>query len=337
METGLDNTRTLEYRNTGKRFLSGLLRICIAAIILYFIISMVTWQNVLTAYQSADVRFILMGSILVVANLGIRTYKWYTMLHSVKNRPSYLEAFGSFMLGVSLGSFTPGEIGEYAGRTLHIANAKRSHIVGLVLLDKAQIFVVTSAAGMISLNILYMDSLFLKIFISLGILIVSLTLLLRMDIVAKCAHHLNASFFKRSWVTNVFDGFTLMQSNQLLSTLICTILFHFILMVQMYFFIQAFSNIHLFAAFIGASAMFFLKSCIPISLGDLGIREAGSIFFFSIYGIPQAAALNASLLLFVVNVLLPSIGGTILIKNHHVTSLTLLKSYIARRKTHLHD
>jgi uncharacterized membrane protein YbhN (UPF0104 family) len=300
-------------------------------------VSLVTWQNVLSAYQSADGMFILLGGFLVFANLGIRTLKWHIMLRSVKNSPSYWESFGSVMLGISLGSFTPGEIGEFAGRALHISDARKSHLVGLALLDKAQISVITSAAGAISLVFLFLhDSLFtIPLYFFTAFL--SILFFLRMDLLAAFGHRLNASFFQKSWVTSVLDGFTLLKSQQLLTTLLCTLCFHGIIVLQMFYFIHAFGEITLFNAFIGTSAMMFVKSCLPISLGDIGIREAGSIFFFSKFDISQAAALNASLLLFVVNVLFPSICGTIFLKHQHVAAWTIFKSLVSKNKKHSHD
>ncbi len=337
METKLksvDKIRTGEIR---KRLISVVTRIVISVIVLYFVVSLVTWQNVLSAYQSADGRYILIGGLLLFANLSIRTLKWRIMLHSVKNRPTFWEAFGSVMLGISFGSFTPGEIGDFAGRALHIADARKSHLVGLALLDKAQIFVVTSAAGAISLLFLYSRDSFFIVTLSFFIVFLSLVFFMRMDLLAVLGHRLNASFFQKSWVTRVLDGFTLLKPQQLFTTLLCTLFFHGVLVVQMFYFIHAFGEITLFHAFIGTSAMMFVKSCIPISLGDLGIREAGSVFFFSTFGISQAAALNASLLLFVINVLFPSICGTIFLKHTHVTAWTMFQSLFSQSKTHLHD
>jgi uncharacterized membrane protein YbhN (UPF0104 family) len=130
----------------------------------------------------------------------------------------------------------------------------------------------------------------------------------------------------------VLDGFTLLKPQQLFTTLLCTLLFHGVLVVQMFYFIHAFGEITLFHAFIGTSAMMFVKSCLPISLGDLGIREAGSVFFFSSFGISQAAALNASLLLFVTNVLFPSVCGTIFLKHQYVTAWTVFQSLLSKSK-----
>jgi uncharacterized membrane protein YbhN (UPF0104 family) len=336
METVGTGRNIIDSRAIRKRIISTLIRVGISVIVLSLIISLVKWKNALAAYHSADHRYILFGGLFIFANLGLRTLKWHTMLHSVKEKPSFWEAFGSVLLGISLGSFTPGEIGEFAGRALHVADAKKSHLVGLALLDKAQIFVVTSAAGSISLAILFLKDPLLAFFFSFCILFLSLLFFMRMDTLARIGHRLNASLFQKSWVTKVLDGFTLLDSGQLFTTLLYTICFHGILVVQMFLFIHAFSDITLSNAFLGTSAMMFVKSCLPISLGDLGIREAGSILFFSAFAISQAAALNASLLLFVVNILFPSICGTLFLHRQHSTAWTIFKSLAARTREHHH-
>jgi hypothetical protein len=76
----------------------------------------------------------------------------------------------------------------------------------------------------------------------------------------------------------------------------------------------------------------FVKSLLPISIGDLGIREAGSIYFFSIYGISQAAALNASLLLFSINIFIPSILGIYFIRHQQISLNDLLQFWKKTRQ-----
>jgi len=171
METELKKP-DIDLSNVGwKKAFSIAVRMVVSALILYSIVSLIQWQNVLLAFQSADRRFILMAVFLLVFNLSVRTLKWHTMLRSVKETPTFTEAFGSVMLGISLGSFTPGELGDFAGRALHITDAKRSHLVGLTLLDKLQIFVVTSCAGGVSLTCLAFDNPYLCTFLSIVILL----------------------------------------------------------------------------------------------------------------------------------------------------------------------
>ncbi len=325
MEAKLNKSDSGETENIWKKVISIAFRVIVSSLVLYFVISLVQWQNVIIAYKSADSRFIIIAAMLLFVNIGIRTFKWQTMLHSVKANPTFTEAFGSVMLGISLGSFTPGEIGEFAGRVLHITDAKRSHLVGLALLDKAQIFIVTCCAGAVSLTCLAFNNLLVISIAAIVILFLSGFFIVRLKIIVSLGHYLNTSFFKKYWLTKVLDGFSLLNPRQLAYTIICTSVFHIVLILQMFFLITGFSKISFAHAFIGTSAMMFVKSLLPISIGDLGIREAGSIYFFAAYGISQAAALNASLLLFLINIFIPSLIGTYFIRHQQLSTFKFIR------------
>jgi uncharacterized protein (TIRG00374 family) len=325
METELTKSNSFDSRENWKKVISIVFRLIVSVVVLSFVVSLVQWQNVIVAYRSADIRFILIAALLLIVNISVRTFKWRTMLRSVKDKPTFTEAFGSVMLGISLGSFTPGEIGEFAGRALHITDAKRSHLVGLTLLDKAQIFIVTSCAGIVSLVWLTFDIPLFNALATIVIILLSCVFITRLEMIATLGRHLNSSLFKKPWLTRVLDGFSLLKPQQLLTTILYTLVFQSILILQMYCLINGFSKISLLHAFLGTSAMMFMKSLLPISIGDLGIREAGSIFFFSTYGLSQAAALNASLLLFLINIFIPSIIGTYFIRHQQLSTFKLMQ------------
>ena len=66
----------------------------------------------------------------------------------------------------------------------------------------------------------------------------------------------------------------------------------------------------LVGAALGVALTFFAKSAVPpVTLGDLGVRESAAVFFLGAWGVPAAAALDASLALFAVNLALPALGG----------------------------
>ena len=323
METELTKPGTAEPGESRKKIFSIVGRVIVSAVVLSLVFSLVQWENALIAFKSADSRFILLAALLLSVNIGIRTLKWRSMLQTVKDHPTLREAFGSVMLGISLGSFTPGELGEFAGRALHVTDAKRSHLVGLTLLDKAQMFIVTSCAGVVSLLFLTFDNSFLLVITAMVIILLSSIVIVRLDVIAILGHRLNYSLFNKPWLTRVLEGLSFLNFRQLISTVLYTGMYHGILILQMYFLINGFSKIDMIHAFIGTSAMMFVKSLLPISIGDLGIREAGSIYFFSIYDISQAAALNASLILFFINIFIPSILGTYFIRHQHLSALNL--------------
>jgi uncharacterized membrane protein YbhN (UPF0104 family) len=61
---------------------------------------------------------------------------------------------------------------------------------------------------------------------------------------------------------------------------------------------------------IASIMVYFTKTLIPsITLGEIGIREGAAIYFFGLFGCNEAVAFNSSMLLFILNLLLPSIIG----------------------------
>jgi uncharacterized protein (TIRG00374 family) len=336
METAVNKTDSEEPISMRRKIFSLAARFLVSAIVLYIIISLVQWQNIIAAYQSADGRWIALAVLLLLFNIGIRTFKWRTMLRSVKNAPTIAEAFGSVMLGISLGSFTPGEIGEFAGRAVHIVDAKRTHLVGLTLLDKVQISIVTGCAGLVSLACITINNPLLVGALILVIAVLSGVFILCLGRIALLTLRLHFSLFQKSWLKRIVEGFNLLKSKQVCATVMFTLVYYIVLILQMFCLINAFSKISLVHAFVGTSAMMFVKSLLPISIGDLGIREAGSIYFFSFYDISQAAALNASVMLFFINIVIPSIAGIYFIR-HQQGSLGKLVQFWKKTKRLAND
>ena len=56
-----------------------------------------------------------------------------------------------------------------------------------------------------------------------------------------------------------------------------------------------------------------LSISLPLTIGGLGVREAVAVLLLSRFGVAQATALNAALLLFVINVLAPGLLGLTLV------------------------
>jgi hypothetical protein len=96
--------------------------------------------------------------------------------------------------------------------------------------------------------------------------------------------------------------------------MVLTSVYFGIIILQYHCFVNAFSEASLAASALSVPIVLFVKSVIlPISIGDLGIRESASVFFYGQMGIPAAAALNASLCIFAVNIVFPSLMGIIVL------------------------
>ncbi|MCJ7554630.1 MAG: hypothetical protein MUO34_12180, partial [Ignavibacteriaceae bacterium] len=92
-------------------------------------------------------------------------------------------------------------------------------------------------------------------------------------------------------------------------------LFYLCFLIQYVLLVASFSNQLHFVDYLWAgNLVMFAKTIIPpISLGELGIREGASVYFISRLGESASVGFNASIFLFLINVLLPSIIGFILL------------------------
>jgi len=144
METGLDHltfdadTPQSKVRKT----LLFLARLLVAVVVLYFVLRLVSIDRVVLALRTASIPYILVGASLLTINIASRVMKWRYMLRIVKDEAGWWESFTSIMLGITLGSFTPAQLGELGGRSMRITHSKSSHVVGLTLVDRTQVFLV---------------------------------------------------------------------------------------------------------------------------------------------------------------------------------------------------
>lgn len=101
-------------------------------------------------------------------------------------------------------------------------------------------------------------------------------------------------------------------NNQLISKLIFfAFLNYLIIVLQFALIVISFDNEFNFSLLVVATVMvYFSKTLIPsITLGEIGIRESAAIYFFGIFGCSEAIAFNSSMMLFFLNLLLPSLTG----------------------------
>ncbi|NIV10211.1 MAG: hypothetical protein GWN62_02570, partial [Aliifodinibius sp.] len=91
--------------------------------------------------------------------------------------------------------------------------------------------------------------------------------------------------------------------------LLLTLLWIFIIVLQYHVLILAFTGVAFPQSLQSVTAALFTKMLLPFSFGGLGIREGVTVFYFSQFNISSAAVFNASLIVFVINFLMPALIG----------------------------
>ncbi|MDZ7315392.1 MAG: flippase-like domain-containing protein [candidate division KSB1 bacterium] len=288
-----------------------LVKVSLAISIIALLIRRLKIERLIETFLAADRFYLIAGAALLLLNLYIQFRKWQLVVRRINPSTPNAAIFFSLLVGLALGFVTPGRMGEI-GRAAFVPHTDWAKLTGLLLIDKLIALAVLYFFGMIGLA--HVLSYTFTSVVWLPILLSSLILTLL----------ISAVFFHPKALKSLVSGGRLRVFKRLASgagaitpplagkLLLYSILFLLTFCTQFVLFYLAFERQSLLSAYAVAVAVMFVKALLPISLGDLGVRESASVYLFTLVGGTSAAAFDASLLLFVVNVLFPALIGLIL-------------------------
>ena len=255
---------------------------------------------------------------LLALNLFLQYKKWQVVCNSVLQETDKKKIFHSLFLGFSAGISTPMRIGEYVGRALPFKNKSAVEITIATFVDKLFSILIVLFLGAITsilfiyyyfnISIFLTLSLFLALFISLYLIILVLNDSdFWKDYILKKIK--KVKFLSKYYMQ--FESINKLDSITIRKVTVLSVLFYFTYIFQFALLVYAFSNSPHLAlyAWIGTMVMFSKKFISFLSIGDLGIREATAVYFAGILGVPEIAAFNASIFIFVINLVIPSLLG----------------------------
>jgi uncharacterized membrane protein YbhN (UPF0104 family) len=228
----------------------------------------------------------------------------------------------SLFYGFSAGVFTPARIGEYFGRAIVFKNQSLVRVTLATLLDKVYLLLIVAFFGSIS-SIIFIHFYYqVANYLTIGLFILLFTLFYFFILIIFNDKFWDNFLFtklknsvKLHWLFEKIKIFRKLDRKYSTKMFLVSLLFYFCFLIQYALLVSAFSNHNNFADYIWAgNLMMFAKTIVPpVSLGELGIREGASIFFITQFGESASAGFNASIFLFVINLLIPSLIGLILL------------------------
>jgi uncharacterized membrane protein YbhN (UPF0104 family) len=280
-------------------------------------------QALIASIRSARPMYLAAGTALAGVNLAVQFARWKYLLRIIRVPAKNATVFRSLAAGFTAGFFTPGQIGEIGGRLFALDGRHRASILTMSAVDKLYILGVTIASGTLSAIIFFplflpaqwgagltAIAVMLLCAILIGFLFPSLTKSLLLRLPERIRGHRWYAVFK------IFETDFHNSTGQWLMVL--TAVLFGIIILQYHCFVNAFSPTPLTASALCVPIVLFVKSVIlPISIGDLGIRESASVFFYARTGVPAAAALSASLCIFAVNIVVPALLGIMVLFTSH--------------------
>ncbi|MDP1676004.1 MAG: lysylphosphatidylglycerol synthase transmembrane domain-containing protein, partial [Bacteroidota bacterium] len=281
---------------------STTLKIMVSAVLLGGLLFYLDVRTISASFKSANPYYLTIGLSLAVFQLIIHFYRWRYLLRLVEKEISNKETFTSFFVGFMVGFFTPAQLGEFVGRIASHPNVKKSHIIAITIVDKLYWFALTIIVGGTGLAMFvstyYGDfwSSWYRYLITIVMSIIIVIFLypqkikeLLLQLPTSIRQH---RFYEVvGFVENIFHN----KNAWVVSSL--TLFLYIIILLEYYFLASAFGFVSLNDALVCVASVLFVKAIIlPISFGDLGVRESTAVFFFQIMGLNTAIAFNASII-----------------------------------------
>ena len=264
--------------------------------------------------------YITIAVCLVPINWLLESKKWKLLINHFQTF-SMREALYSVLAGVSVAIMTPGRIGEYGGRLVGIKQSNQPKAILANLISSLSQNIINIGIGLVG-AILFMQNfmpLHQTIFLSLmfmSSLIISIMLLIyfRIDLLSGIIAYLPGW----KWVQKVrlsISSFEEMDSSALF-TLLGISMLRYITYLSQYVLLIYFFGVtdNLIASVLGVVTIFFLQSNLPLppALSVLARGEM-AIFLWSVFTSNVLGIIAASFSLWIINLVLPAILGTIII------------------------
>ncbi len=301
-----------------KKIVLLFVRLLVSGAILYYLVNFIELGKIQSAIKDADIIFIVFAILLLPLNLFIQFKKWGFVCSSILNNHNKKQIWFSLFYGISGGLVTPLQAGEYVTRAIPLQNVSIVKTAVATAIDKIFPLTIISFVGsVLSLPFLHYYFGISKFAVAVGFLAIILFFTLLYFVTFQHNDWAKGLLQKLSKVkflkTIVSEMMEISQSNKKFSIkmsgfsilLILTYSFQFILIITAFTHHFDLLNYLWFVIIV-----LFTKTILPpITFGEIGIREAASVYFGSYFGIAEAAAFNAALILFIINLIIPSLIG----------------------------
>ncbi len=239
---------------------------------------------------------------LMPLNWTFESLKWRFLAKKVV-KLSFWQALKGVMSGLALGFITPHGLGDYIGRVGQLSSKRRTRLIGAVLISRSVQMIPTIGFGAVGLFYL------LRWPKTLLILMVSTILIVTIFITFRAFVRDNSSV---PWMQKVKQSLRIVawySPKDLFTALALSSLRYTIFAIQFYVLIHVYMpSVSTQLKFAGVTWVFLAKSVVPTFnfLSDLGIREVSAVFFFEQFDVPIVPVIKASLVLWGINILIPT-------------------------------
>lgn len=287
-------------------------KILFTALALWLLFSKLDWRAVLAAMLTANLPLLCFSLALLPLNLLFETLKWHAVVRRYDAAFSLRSAAESTMLGMSLGAVTPARAGEYAAKVWYLKRLSVWQIAALTFLNGQLVTFITALAGFAALAVFFNATGQQSLSLTMSLLALC-TLAVPMGVAM--AVHRSAQPAPQSWLQKKigmlrlqirYTGREWAMLLGLASARYAVFALQYSLLMLA---VDGGKNLLFTDALTVSAATLWVKSLVPFSIGDLGVRELTSAYFLVGLGERPVTGASASLFIFLINTVLPALAG----------------------------
>ncbi len=314
-----------------RKTIGFLLKIGIVAFALFFLYQQLTSKSSVEQFDLDQILVKLQEKYIVVTvvilmmflNWFLESLKWRFLISKIE-KVSIKRSIRAIFSGITVSAFTPNRVGEYGGRVFCLEKADRIKGILITVIGSMAQLVITIVFGSIGIlllpnlmpefdsllsNIVFAYPIMLFLFILLNVLLVTLFLNASVFSVVLSKIKFLRKFKKYNEV------FSFYNSSELLEILLYSVGRYIVFTTQFFILLQVFDvQIGYVDAMILITTMLLVISIIPtIAITEIGIRGSIALFLFGLVSVNAIGILSATFVMWVINLLLPALIGTIFI------------------------
>ncbi|HHS13171.1 MAG TPA: flippase-like domain-containing protein [bacterium] len=300
-----------------KKWIFGL-RLALGIGVLAVLIVFVKPGTILEAVRSPERSWLfIIAAVLLVPNLILQWLRWHLLVRRLDDGISPFSTFASLMSGMSAGFITPGRIGEVS-RSLFLPVSDRWMTTGLAVLDKWYAFLTvimfggwgvwttlaSSSPGWTAAGVFFLAAAVISVW-AVGT---------HPHWTRNLIYWLSLASPRRGRIKRLIGSIDLLGPAEARILMVLSLLMYFVYIIQFCLLIKAFEPVGWYQALAGSAATMMVKTFLPISWGDLGVREGAAIYCFGRFGVEKGTAFQGAFLLFILNILIPALLGLIFLE-----------------------
>ena len=285
----------------------------LAAVAVAVLVRLAHPADVWRAFAHADLRWALAALALVPVNIGLEAYRWGRLVRRLAPEVRHRDALRAVVGSYPLGLLTPGRVGDYVGRAVYLRDVPPGASAALTFGERMATLAACLVGGLVALGPYLQQTVAASPLwpAVVGVGALGTGALLLAILFPSVARGALSAVLPFAAVRRALGAFDRIPREEAVTLLGLSVVRYLVFSAQFVLLVRAVApEAAVGGVALGVALVFFAKSAVPqVTLGDLGVREGAAVFFLGAYGVAPAAALDASLALFGLNLALPALAG----------------------------